>query len=903
MKELEKTYNPGESEETIYQKWESSGFFNPDKLEEAGDRFWKAEAFSIMMPPPNATGELHVGHAMMLALEDLMTRFARMSGKKTLWLPGTDHAAIATQNVVERKLWEQEKKTRHDVGREELLGRIDGFVGQTRGRIQQQIRKLGSSCDWSRERYTLSPELSLAVRTAFKKMYDAGLIYRGERLVNGCPRCATTLADDEVEYRETDGRLYHIRYPLRSGKGQMIVATTRPETMLGDTAVAVHPDDPRYKKLVGQSVMLPLLNRELKVIADKQVDQKFGTGILKVTPGHDPNDFEIGKRHNLEIINIFSLDGKISDTEAVDHGFEDYAGLTTDEARKKIAAALQEQGFLEKTEDIKHNVGYCYRCGTVVEPIVSKQWFVNVNQKVEIKNKNFQKLLKLGPQATLKELSSQAVKSGAIKIIPERFTKNYLQWTENLRDWNISRQIWFGHRIPVWYCQDCSETAVAIDEVKTCPNCGSSALQQDPDTLDTWFSSSLWTFSTLGWPRATADLQTYHPTTVLETGYDILTFWVARMILMTGFVLEDIPFRSVYLHGLVRDIAGKKMSKSKGNALNPLAMIEKYGTDALRLSLILGTTPGKDTKISEDKIQSYRNFINKLWNIARFVLGQIKDSRLEIKGLESKILDLKSPTLADSWILQELDGLKANLKKHIKNHQYSLAGENLTEFTWGKFADWYLEINKIEGGKDEILIYTFSELLKLWHPFIPFVTEHLWSQLSSDLLMMQEYPMPPASKTRDTKPAAKFQALQSLITGIRNLRSEYRQPPAEHFACYLELPEKASFLQDQAAIVENLARVKLNLAAVPPDKTMPYFLWEGAKVYLIIPGFDPKKELELAQKELKTAQTHAKKLEAQLGKKAFLEKAPPEVVEKLKADAAAATERKSQLEAKISSLK
>ena len=903
MKELPKTYDPGDSEDEIYKKWESSGFFNPDKLEGGNDRFWKAEVFSMMMPPPNATGELHIGHAMMLTIEDLVVRHARMSGKKTLWLPGTDHAAIATQNVVERKLWEKEKKTRHDIGREELLRRIDEFVGQTRGRIQQQIRKMGGSCDWSRERYTLSPELSLSVRTIFKKMYDRGLIYRGERLVNWCPRCGTTLADDEVEYREMPGNLYHIRYPFKNGKGGLVVATTRPETMLGDTAVAVHPDDQRYKKYIGESVILPILNRELVIIGDKAVDQKYGTGVLKVTPGHDMQDFEIGKRHKLETINIFSPDGKVNGQEAVDHAFEDFAGLTAEEAREKIVAVLQEQGFFEKTEDIKHNVGFCYRCGTAVEPVISKQWFVDVNKKLSFQNAEFLKTLGLGGEASLKEMSQAAVGSKAIQIVPERFTKTYLQWMENLRDWNISRQIWYGHRIPVWYCSDCGETSVAVEDLKICPNCSSPNLMQDPDTLDTWFSSSLWTFSTLGWPQTSADLKTYHPTTILETGYDIIFFWVARMVLMTGFALESVPFRTVYLHGLVRDIGGKKMSKSKGNVVNPLVMIDKYGADALRLSLVVGTTPGNDTKISEAKIEGQRNYINKLWNIARFILGQIKDSRLEIKDLESKILNLKSPTLADSWILAELWELKKNLQKYFKNHQYSLAGENLIEFTWTKFADWYLEISKIENDKNEILLYILGQVLRLQHPFIPFVTERIWSQISTEPLMLQEYPLPAAERAGESDAGNKFEKLRSLITGIRNMRAEYRQAPGEQFACYLELPEKASFVRDQSAIVENLARVKLNIAAVPPDKKMPYFLWEGTKVFLIIPDFDQKRELEIAKKELGDIREQVKKLDSQLSKKMFLEKAPPQVVEKMKEDAVIAGERQSQLQNKIAALK
>lgn len=1013
MKELPKTYNPEEVEGEIYQKWEASGFFNPDRLEEAHDRFWKAEPFAMVMPPPNATGELHVGHALMLAIEDLMTRYARMSGKKALWLPGTDHAAIATQNVVERKIWETEKKTRHDLGREELLRRIENFVQETRGRIQRQIRVMGSSCDWSREKYTLSPELSLAVRTVFKQMYEKGLIYRGERIVNWCPRCATTLADDEVNHKEVKGHLYYIRYPLAKGKASLTVATTRPETMLGDTAVAVHPADSRYKKYVGGSVMLPLLNRELPVIADEAVDREFGTGVLKVTPGHDPCDFEIKERHNLEIINLFTPDGKINEQEAFDNGFEDYANLTAEEARKKIIQDLTDNGFLEKTEDILHTVGVCYRCETVVEPIVSKQWFFNVTKKVELKNPDFQKQLKLKDTASLKEIALSAVKSESIRLVPARFGKVYLQWIENLRDWNISRQIWFGHRVPVWYCgmeeteigemgfynsvvpqvfagktktyrlrdhhlnigdrlkfkntqtgeifgigtitaieqttvekidlQDpahvaayekreelierlkfhnpgyqvtkktpvfiytyhfspgsvesgCGEIIVSVEEPKQCPHCGKTNLYQDPDTLDTWFSSSLWTFSTLGWPKETADLRTFHPTTILETGYDILFFWVARMIIMTGFALEQIPFQTVYLHGLVRDLLGKKMSKSKGNAVNPLEMIEKYGTDALRLSLLLGTTPGNDIKIYESKIESYRNFTNKLWNISRFILQQAPTlkSKTEIPAAKSS---------ADQWILAELSDLTAGVQKNLTSYQYSLAGEELLDFTWNKFADWYLEISKIEKGKEELLFYILKQLLKLWHPFIPFVTEYIWSQLDNTMLMIQEYPAPSAkTKTPDPK-LLQFRTVQELITGLRNLRADYGQPPGEIFACYLELPGNQEWLKTETLIIEKLARVKLNFDVIADDKKMPYFLWQNIRVYLIIPKFDPKKERSRAEKQLTAVNAILEKLRVQLENKTFLKKAPAAIVQKTQTDFGAAREREAKLRAKIEQLK
>jgi valyl-tRNA synthetase len=897
MKELAKTYNPKDTENAIYQKWEASGFFNPDNLEKASDRFWNAEVFSIAMPPPNITAVLHLGSALFLTIEDIMTRYARMSGKKTLWLPGTDHAAIATNSVVERQIWEQEKKSLHDIGREEFLRRVEEFISQTRGRIQVQIRAMGSSCDWSREKYTFSPELSVAVRTIFKKFYDAGLIYRGERIVNWCPHDGTTLADDEVEYRPTQGQLYYIRYHLTQGKGVLTVATTRPETMLGDTALAVHPQDPRYKQYVGQHVMLPIVNRELPVVADEEVDREFGSGVLKVTPGHDPHDFEIGKRHNLETINLFTPEGKINEQEAYDHGFEEFANLTAPEARAKIVQALTEAGFLEKTESLTHNVGVCYRCENIVEPIVSKQWFVDVNKKIKLNRDKFQSLLKLPAEASLREIGTASVKSGAIKIIPERFGKIYLQWMDNLHDWNISRQIWFGHRIPVWYCDNCGETIVAVDAPQTCSSCGKNQLTQDPDTLDTWFSSSLWTFSTLGWPKETVDLMTYHPTTILETGYDILFFWVARMILMTGFALEDIPFHTVYLHGLVRDLKGKKMSKSKGNVVNPLDMIEKYGTDALRLSLILGTTPGNDSKTSETKIQNYRNFVNKLWNISRFILSSSSDEKTWPGPAAPD-----PQTLADQWILSQLDILTAKVRSSLDAYQYSLAGELLETFTWTDLADWYVEVSKVEKGKGTILKYLLGELLKLWHPFIPFVTEQLWSQFSPEFLMIQPYPQ--AQTAKNTKELGeKFLKLQQLISGLRNLRAEYHQPPAPIFASYLELLPQFEWLKEQTALIEKLARVKLNLEAVDATKKMPYFLWENQRVYLIMPNFDPDKELMLAEKELKITEILRKKFAAQLNKKDFASKAPAEVVATLQRNFAEAEERAKKLKTKLESLR
>ncbi|MDZ4243644.1 MAG: valine--tRNA ligase, partial [Candidatus Doudnabacteria bacterium] len=733
--------------------------------------------------------------------------------------------------------------------------------------------------------YTLSPELSLAVRTIFKKLYDDKLIYRGERIVNWCSGCGTTLANDEVEYHPVAGQLYYIRYPFSKQKGGLTIATTRPETMLADTAVAVNPKDSRYKKYVGKNIMLPLVNRELVVIADERVDCDFGTGVLKITPGHDPLDFEIGQKHRLPIINMFTPDGRVDEKESSDHGFEEYANLTAEEARGKIIEELKEGGYLEKTEDLPHNVGYCYRSGDIVEPMVSKQWFVSVNQKIP------------GRKFSLKEIAAQAVKTGSIKIVPKKFEKTYLQWMENLKDWCISRQIWFGHRIPVWYCGNCGEITVEVDALAKCKSCQSTALTQDPDTLDTWFSSSLWTFSTLGWPAETPDLKTYHPTTVLETGYDILFFWVARMVLMTGYAIDDIPFRTVYLHGLVRDAQGKKMSKSKGNAMSPLEIIQKYGADALRLSLCIGISPGNDLKIDETKIQSFRNFVNKFWNISRYILGTVK--------INEKSETPKAETLADEWILGRVVEVASDVDEKLKKLDFGGAGEELLKFTWNDLADWYIEISKIKdqrSNSQEILPYVLAVLLKLWHPFIPFVSEHIWSQFSKESLMIQEYPVLEVRSLK-LEVGKKMQTLRDLVTDLRNIRAEYRQDPKEIFSSYLELPKRLSWIKEQTSIIEKLARVKLNFESIDETKKMPYSLWEGTRVYLIIPGFDPKKELVLTEKILKETDEIVKRLETQLAKKDFLKKAPPEIVEKIKADFETAKDRQTKLQAKIKSLK
>lgn len=695
-------YDPQETEKRIYKLWEESGYFNPDICVEKGATAKDAEPFSITLPPPNVTGTLHLGHSLMLVIQDIMVRYNRMQGKKTLWLPGTDHAAIATQSKVEKLIFENEGKNRHDLGRDEFLKRVEEFAQQSHDTIVEQVKEMGASVDWSREAYTLDEARNLAVRTAFKKMYDDGLIYRGYRIVNWCPRCYSTLSDDEVSYKEKPATLYTFKY---SKDFPIAIATTRPETKLGDTAVAVNPTDERYAQYIGQTFTIDLGHgpQEIKIISDEGVDKEFGTGALGVTPAHSMIDYEMAQKNNLPIIKIIGEDGKMT-AEAG----KDYEGLHVKDARKKFVEWLKQNDLMEKEEVVAQNLSVCYRCEYPVEPLPSLQWFINVNKKFKQVEK----------ETSLKELMISAVRDKKIEVLPERFEKTYFHWIENLRDWCISRQIWYGHRIPVWY----KGKDIYCD---IHPPQG-DGWEQDKDTLDTWFSSGLWTFSTLGWPNQTEDLKTYHPTTVMETGVDILFFWVARMILMTTYLLNDIPFKTVYLHGLVRDEKGRKMSKSLGNGIDPLDMIAKYGSDATRISLIIGNAPGNDLKISENKIKGYKNFSNKIWNITRFVLTNIDGADLSVK-----------PTITEKDVthLQELSDLTNEITSDINKYNYYLAGEKLYHYAWHKFADIILEESKpiIKEGTVEEKIsrqWTILEILKtlliLLHPFMPFITEEIW---------------------------------------------------------------------------------------------------------------------------------------------------------------------------------
>ena len=826
---LAKAYEPAQYEDEIYSSWEASGFFNPDNLPSKG------EAFSLAMPPPNATGILHVGHASALAYEDLMIRYKRLQGFQTLWLPGTDHAAIATQTKVE-KILADEGTNRHALGREKFLGRVKDYVAKSRDIIKNQTKKMGSSCDWSREAYTFSDDLSLAVNTAFVRMYNDGLIYRGLRIVNWCPRCASTLADDEVEYQEQVGKLYYIKY------GPFVVATTRPETKLADTGLAVHPDDARYKKYLGQEIEVDLAGHKItvKVFADTQVDPEFGSGAIGVTPAHSAVDYEFAQKNNLKIIKLIDEQGHILASGGK------YAGLDVLDARTKFVTDLEAAGLLVKVEDYPNNLSVCYRCGTAIEPLTSEQWFVAVDKKISSRGNK-----------TLKELAIKAVSSKEIKILPDRFAKVYYHWMENLHDWCISRQIWWGHRIPVWYTED-HEKIVALNEAEATKLANGKKITQDPDTLDTWFSSALWTFSTLGWPNEEAkDFIKFHPTTVLETGYDILFFWVARMILMSEYLLGTKPFETVYLHGMIRDKDGKKMSKSLGNGIDPLDMISQFGTDALRLSLMMGAAPGADLKLYEEKIAGSRNFVNKLWNISRFIFSQVENPRLVAD-------EPKVKSQLDQAILSKFNQLVKEVTGHLDKYEFSIASVKLYQFTWTDFADWYVEIAKKEKNKQEILLYILERLLKLWHPFIPYVTEVIWKQFQTNTLLMIET-WPEYKKTLDGQSILYFDGFVGVVSRLRELKAENKISPGEFPLCKI-VSEEVS--KEDLQLIADLARVKLsdediNVAA---EK-----IW-SCDIYINL-------KKEMSAKEKSELENYIKSLEAKLANENFVSNAPAQVIE------------------------
>lgn len=855
LKELEKQYEAKKYEDDIYKKWEESGYFNPDNLVKDGIVDEKAQAYTIVLPPPNITDKLHLGHSVMIAVEGLLIRFHRMNGYKALWIPGTDHAAIATQNVVEKRLWENEKKTRHNLGRVEFLKRIDDFLAVTQATILKQVRKMGASIDWSREAFTLDDERKKAVKKMFIDMHNDGVIYRGERVVNWCPRCQSTLADDEVEYKtQQNVPFYTFKY---SSDFPIAISTTRPETKLGDTAVAVNPRDKRYKKYIGKYfevdfVGVPL---KIKVIADAQVDMEFGTGALGVTPAHSMTDYQMSLKNNLEMVKVINEEGKIR------KGFGEFSGLDAKEARTLVVEKLKEKGLIDKEEEIENNLSICYRCNHAIEPLPSSQWFVNVDKKLD----------RLGGKS-IKDKAIDAAKTGEIKFVPERFKNIYLNWMENLHDWCISRQIWFGHRIPAWYKKQTADNKNIYVGEEAPDN---ENWVQDEDTLDTWFSSGMWTFSTLGWPEKTKDLETYHPTNVLETGYEILTLWVSRMIMMSYYALNEKPFSDVYLHGMILDDKGKKMSKSKGNGIDPIDMIEKFGADSIRLSLLIGNTPGNNSRLGEEKISQFKNFINKLWNISRYILMSVEEE-------SDREIDSTKLSQADAWILVKLDTLIKEVTDDIKNYNLSFAGDKLKSFTWDDLADWYIEASKFDKSpeKGAVLIYVLRTILKLWHPFIPFATEAIWSEFNNSMLMVQHYPV---KKEELRIKNYNFDLIVEIIKAIRNVRAENRVEPAKKVKAVIYAHDKVDLIKENEIFIKSLktgiSEIEIKESGAPMKEIKA--MASGVEIYLL-GAIDTEKEKKRLAKEIEALEKSLKSLEIKLSNREFIDKAPKDIVNKEK---------------------
>ena len=872
---LQKTYDFQATEQRIYDWWEKNGFFKPSNDPNKPDFDPTRKPFVISIPPPNVTGELHLGHAMFVSMEDLMIRYHRMKGIPTLWVPGTDHAGIATQLQVEKML-RREGTTREAIGREEFLRRTWEWKGKYGGIITQQIRRLGASCDWERERFTLDEGLSKAVREAFVSLYEKGLIYRGPRLINWSPGLKTAVSDLEVEYSEEPGKLYYFKYMLVDSDEYIPVATTRPETILGDTAVAVHPEDERFQRYIGRKAVVPILGREIPVISDGYVDREFGTGALKITPGHDPNDFAIGERHGLQVISVLDQEAHINEQGGP------YAGQDRFEARKNLWEDMRTAGLVIKEEPYTLNVPRSQRGGEIIEPMISTQWFVDIK-----------------PMA---EKALNAVRDGRIRIVPERFTKVYYNWMENIEDWCISRQLWWGHRIPVWYCDDCGEMTVARQDPTHCAHCGSSKIRQDPDVLDTWFSSGLWPFSTLGWPDETPDYKHFYPTSMMETGYDILFFWVARMIMDGLEFTGEIPFDTVYLHGLIRDENGKKMSKSYGNVIDPLNVMEELGTDALRFTLLVGSTPGNDMNLSLKKVEANRNFANKIWNATRFILSALDQSPTSAQAEPEW-------TLADSWIWARVQTLIREVERLFANYQYGEAGRQIYDFFWSEFADWYLEIAKLqleEGGDRAFytartLVNVLDLSLRLLHPFTPFVTEELWGYLKyaandhsphfapqggwEDALIVARWPEIREEESWETSKVSDFSLVQELVRAIRNLRSEKNVKPARRIPATLVSANYQQVLGQQAASIAALCGLEMNqlliLDELPEKPEGHIVLVVGpVEIYLPLAGMvDPSEERARLEKDLADAQSQIKRLEVLLASP-FAEKAPQTIVQK-----------------------
>ncbi len=846
-KQLEKIYNPSETEDRLYQNWLENGYFKAEIDE-------NKKPYTIVMPPPNITGQLHMGHALDNTLQDTIIRYKRMQGYSALWLPGTDHASIAT----EAKIVEQMKKeglSKEDLGREKFLERAWKWKEQYGGRIISQLKKLGSSCDFSRERFTLDEGCSNAVNEVFTRLYEKGLIYRGERMINWCPVCKTSISDAEVEYEEKDGCFWHIRYPFSDGSGYLNLATTRPETLLGDTAVAVNPDDERYKDIVGKTLILPLVGREIPVVADSYVETDFGTGVVKITPAHDPNDFEVGLRHNLPIINVFT------DEAIMNENGGKYEGMDRDEARKAVVRDLEAEGFLIKADPYKHNVGVCYRCHSAVEPRVSKQWFVKMKE--------------------LADPAIKAVRNGETKFVPERFDKIYFHWMENIKDWCISRQLWWGHRIPAYYCS-CGELIVSKDEVKACPKCGSNDITRDPDTLDTWFSSALWPFSTLGWPEKTADLDYFYPTDTLVTGYDIIFFWVARMVYSAIEQTGTVPFNTVLIHGLVRDAQGRKMSKSLGNGIDPLEIIEKYGADALRLTLATGNSPGNDMRFSDEKVIASRNFANKLWNAARFILMNL-DENDEFEGLPEAL------QTEDKWILTLLQKLIKEVTYNLDKFELGIAVGKLYDFIWDILCDWYIELAKPRlnaGGETaknvkNVLIFVFDKTLKLLHPFMPFITEEIWQAIGTseaDSIMISKWPEVQKELIFE-KDEADFNKIVSAIGSLRVMRAERNVPPSKKVPLFIKTEEKEIFKNAEVFFQRLAGASEIEFISEDLDSAISVITPEAKMFIKQDDIIDKEKEKARLQKEIDYWTREVNMLSGKLSNENFVAKAPAAVVE------------------------
>ena len=916
MGDIPKAYNAADVEGRIYNFWMEKGYFtpriDPDK-----------RPFVIIMPPPNVTGELHLGHALTASIEDVLCRWHRMKGEPTLWLPGKDHAGIATQWVVEKQL-ASEGTSRQELGREKFLERVWEWVGKYGSTIDEQHKRLGTSCDWSRLSFTLDPGPSKAVRTTFRNLYGKGLIYKGERIINWCPRCSTALSDLEVEHEVLEGKLYYIRYPLADGDGHITIATTRPETMMGDTGVAVHPDDPRFRSLVGREVVLPIIGRRLPVVADEAIDPDFGTGALKVTPGHDPTDFDIGRRHNLPAVTVIGLDGNMTSEAGP------YAGQERFSSRRGVVKQLEREGLLEKMESHSHPVGHCQRCKTVVEPLVSEQWFMNVGAHDD--------------PDSIAGRAYRAVAENRMRIVPQRFTRVYLNWLENIRDWCISRQLWWGHRIPVWYCGDCRAQTVAIEDPTECAHCGSPGIQQDPDVLDTWFSSALWPHSTLGWPDDTDDFHYFYPrkgddtavhgydSFVMETGYDILFFWVARMIMMGLANTGREPFHTVFLHGLIRDTSGVKMSKTKGNVLDPLELIQQYGTDALRFALTTGTAPGNDLRVGESKLESSRNFANKIWNAARFVMSTLEgaessslDGWYELQEIKVRAGDSMAfpgnTRLEDRWIVHRLNEAAASVNGYLKEYEIGEAQRTVYEFMWGEFCDWYVEMAKVRLRSGDamclkVLAHVLERTLRLLHPFMPFITEEIWLNLMHrlpregdlpDSIMVAPYVESDEIRA-DPEAEREMRAVIQMIRAIRNARAQLRIPSSQNLEATVDPNGLRGVLEEESLAICTLARVQPLRILDEADDRLPAgqvitLLVDSLMVKLPLAGVvDITAEKVRLGQELDECSASLERVRGLLSNPDFSSKAPEDVVEREQERLRSLQERQQRLKQVLSQI-